>query len=191
MRDAGKLGAVMLQFPPWFTAKKANRSYLEAVADRLPGVQLAVELRHGSWMGDGDQERTLALLERLGLGYVCVDEPQGFKSSVPPVTACTAGIAVVRFHGRNAENWHKRNISAAERFRYLYDDDELREWVEPIRRLDDQAGETHVLMNNCYQDYGVRNARDIARLLGEGLQPQSGAHAPATAGHQLDQRAQS
>ncbi len=174
LADAGKLGAVMVQFPPWFTAKKANRALLESLAGRLPGMQLAIEFRHGSWMGDRDRTTTLSMLKDLRLAYVCVDEPQGLPSSVPPVTAATADLAVVRFHGRNAETWRKANITAAERFRYLYDEDELREWVGPIRQLDGRARETHVLMNNCYRDFGVRNARDLARLLGEGLQPGAG-----------------
>jgi uncharacterized protein YecE (DUF72 family) len=170
LHDVGKLGAVMFQWPPWFTAKRANRELLEGLPQRLPDYHLAVEFRHGSWMSDSDRERTLDLLSRNGLSYVVVDEPQGFKNSVPPVVAATADLAVVRFHGQNAENWNAKGITPAERFRYLYRPDELQEWVAPIRELDGQASETHVLMNNCYQDYGVRNAYDLARLLGEGIQ---------------------
>jgi uncharacterized protein YecE (DUF72 family) len=170
LQRAGKLGAVMMQFPPWFTAKKANREYLREVGDRMAGMPVAVEFRHGSWMGEDDRDRTLSLLEQLGLAYVCVDEPQGFKTSVPPVVAATADLAVVRFHGHNAETWNAKGITAAERFEYLYSVDELREWVEPIRELASSAAETHAVMNNCYRDYGVRNARQLADLLGEGLQ---------------------
>jgi uncharacterized protein YecE (DUF72 family) len=174
LHQAGKLGAVMFQWPPWFTAKRANRELLEDLAQRLPDYQVAVEFRHGSWMSDSDRQRTLEVLHRNRLSYVVVDEPQGFKNSVPPVVAATADLAVVRFHGRNAENWLRKGITPAERFQYLYRDDELQEWVAPIRELDREAKETHALMNNCYQDYGVRNAYDLGRLLGEGLQP----HAP-------------
>ena len=111
-------------------------------------------------------ERTLALLEELGLAYVVVDEPQGFTTSVPPVTAATSPeLAMVRFHGHNAETWEKRGITAAERFRYLYSEDELRQWVEPARELAAKSKQLHVLMNNCYEDYGVRNAAQLADLL--------------------------
>ena len=103
---------------------------------------------------------------------MCVDEPQGFPSSVPPVVAATSDdLALVRFHGHNDANWNRKGISAAERFRYLYDEDELGSWVDPLKELAGRALETHVLMNNCYQDYGVRNAHQLGRLLGEGLQP--------------------
>src|SRR5205814_757135 len=120
LHQAGKLGAVMFQWPPWFTAKRANRELLDELPQRLPEYQLAVEFRHGSWMSDGDRERTLELLTRNGLAYVVVDEPQGFKNSVPRVVAATANLAVVRFHGRNSENWNRKGITPAERFRYLY-----------------------------------------------------------------------
>ena len=93
-----------------------------------------------------------------------VDEPQGFKSSVPPVTAVTsADLALVRFHGRNADTWEAKGITPAERFRYLYSRDELGEWVPRIRQAASEARETHVLMNNCYANYGTTNAREIAR----------------------------
>ena len=94
-----------------------------------------------------------------------VDEPQGFKSSVPPVTAVTSDLALVRFHGRNAETWEAKNITPAERFRYLYSRDELSEWVPRLREVASQAKETHALFNNCYANYGTTNAREIAALL--------------------------
>ena len=176
LHDAGKLGAVVFQWPPWFTAKRANRDHLAALASRLPDYRVAVELRHASWFTGDDQERTLRLLEDHRLTYVCVDGPQGFPTSVPPVVvATTPELAMVRFHGHNAENWQRKGISAAERFRYLYDEDELRGWVEPLRTLSAQAGETHALMNNCYRDFGVRNAYQLGALLGEGLQPDAPA----------------
>ena len=108
---------------------------------------------------------TLDFLERHSLAYVCVDEPQGFKSSVPPVVAVTAPIAEVRFHGRNAENWEKKGISAAERFRYDYSKEELEEWMPRIETLAESADTVHTLMNNCYADYGIRAARLLAELL--------------------------
>ena len=171
LHSAGKLGAVFFQFPRWFTNRRSNRRYLDALGDRLPDYDVAVEFRHSSWMDEVSRAATLRQLERAGLVYVCVDEPQGFSSSVPPVLAVTADLAVIRFHGHNRENWEARNITPAERFRYLYSEDELREWMPKVRRLAGDARETHGLFNNCYRDYGVRNARQLGELLGEGLQP--------------------
>ena len=167
--SAGKLGAVMFQFPPWFTNRGDNRDTLRALPERLPGLRVAVEFRHGSWVGDDGGERTFRLLQECGLAYTVVDEPQGFANSVPPVLAVTADLAVVRFHGHNAQTWNAKGITAAERFRYRYDLDELRGWVPQVRELAAQSRETHVIMNNCWQDYGVRNARELATLLDEGL----------------------
>jgi uncharacterized protein YecE (DUF72 family) len=116
-------------------------------------------------MTDNYRARNLALLEKLGMSYVVVDEPQGFRSSTPPVVAATSPLAVVRFHGHNAETYEKQNITAAKRFRYLYTEEELKGWVEPIRHLSKRADRVHVLMNNCYADYGFRNARQLAELL--------------------------
>jgi uncharacterized protein YecE (DUF72 family) len=116
-------------------------------------------------MTDNYRASTLSFLEKLGMAYVVVDEPQGFRSSTPPIVASTSPLAVIRFHGHNAETYEKPNISAAERFRYLYAEEELRDWVDPIRRLAENADRVHVLMNNCYSDYGVRNARQLAELL--------------------------
>jgi len=94
-----------------------------------------------------------------------VDEPQGTAASVPPIAAATADLAVVRFHGRREETWDKRNVGVEERFRYLYTETELEEWVPKIERLQEETREVHALMNNCYSDYGVRNAQQLGELL--------------------------
>jgi uncharacterized protein YecE (DUF72 family) len=165
LSKAGKLGTILYQFPHWFAASRANVAYLRELAERSP-AQAAIEFRGAGWMKEGRQERTLDLLRDIGATYVVVDEPQGFKTSVPPVVAATStDLAMIRFHGHNADNWEKRGISAAERFRYLYSEDELREWVGPARELAGEAKQLHVLMNNCYADYGVRNAAQFADLL--------------------------
>jgi uncharacterized protein YecE (DUF72 family) len=97
-----------------------------------------------------------------------VDEPQGFKSSVPEVIAVTSPeLAVMRFHGRNSDNWEKKGITPAERFRYLYDREQLAEWVPKLAAAGRQTRDLHVLMNNCYANYGSTNARELAALLAD------------------------
>ena len=159
----GMLGAVLLQYPTWFTPKRANREELATVRQRLGGVRACVELRSPRWFADDEVERTLAVLRDADLAYVVVDAPEA--SGLPTVLAATSSLAVVRFHGRNDENWEKRGITAAERFKYLYSRRELEDWVPKVAQLAEQAEEVHVLMNNCYQDFGVRNAADMADLL--------------------------
>ena len=168
LHSAGKLGVVLFQFPPWFYPTGESRDYILSCQEKLGDYRLAIEFRHGSWLNHRNLERTLDFLEGNDLAYVAVDEPQGFKSSVPPVGAATSSIAVVRFHGRNSDTWEKRGLTTAERFRYLYNEEELREWVPRIQQMFATADKIHILMNNCYEDYGVRNAKDMAGLLGVG-----------------------
>jgi uncharacterized protein YecE (DUF72 family) len=104
-------------------------------------------------------------LEGHGIPYVCVDMPQGFVSSIPPVVAATADLALLRFHGHNAEEWESGSVQR--RFKYEYSTEELSDWVPRIRKLAGKAQSTHVLMNNCYRDYAQRNARELADLLRE------------------------
>jgi len=166
LRKSGKLGAILLQYPDWFVISHQNKDEIAHARERLPDDRLAVEFRNETWMSERNRAETLKFLADHGLAYVSVDEPQGFPSSVPPVAAATSpDLAVVRFHGRNAENWKKKGLTAAERFDYSYSEDELREWVAKIEHLAEETKEVHVLMNNCYGDKAVNNARDLARLL--------------------------
>jgi len=172
LHSAGKLGAVLFQFGPWFRPRKDNREFLAQLAQRLPDYDLAVEFRHGSWMKtEDDQARTLHTLEKSGLTYVCVDEPQGFDSSVPPVIAATTDLAMIRFHGRNRETWEAKGLTPAERFKYKYGDDELEKELAPaVQQLAAGARQTHALFNNCYADYGVDNAKQLADILAASLE---------------------
>lgn len=163
--SAGKLGTILFQFPPWFLPGRDSSAYILEAKERLGQYTMAVEFRNDRWLSDRNRDRTLALLADNSIPYVCVDEPQGFSSSVPPVTAVTAPTALVRFHGRNADIWDRKGIAAAERFDYLYSGDELQEWAPRIEGLARDAVEVHVLMNNCHSDYAVRNARQIADML--------------------------
>jgi uncharacterized protein YecE (DUF72 family) len=165
LHSSGKLGVVLFQLPPFVYPNRGSFDYLKWVAEHLEDFQLAVEFRNRRWLDEENMTDTLDFLERHRLAYVCVDEPQGFKSSVPPVVAVTAPVAEVRFHGRNAENWEKKGISAAERFHYDYNEEELAEWVPGVRTLAENADTVHALMNNCYSDYGIRSARHLQDLL--------------------------
>ena len=126
--SAGKLGVVVFQFPEWFFPGKESFGHIEESRQRLPQYRLAVEFRNGTWVSESRREETVRFLRENGVSYVSVDEPQGFRSSVPPIAEATSDIGVVRFHGRNRDTWEKKGITVAERFNYLYGQDELREW---------------------------------------------------------------
>jgi uncharacterized protein YecE (DUF72 family) len=181
LAEAGQLGAVFLQYPPWFYASSAHRETVLAGVERLrrAGLTAAVEFRHASWFTPTHVERTLQFLEEHRIPLVMVDAPQGFSSSIPPIVATPSPeLAVVRFHGRRRETWQARGIPTVEKFRYLYDRAELAEWVPRIRQAARAVRETHVLMNNCYANYGATNARELAALLAGQL-----SLAEATAGN--------
>jgi uncharacterized protein YecE (DUF72 family) len=164
LREAGRLGAVLLQYPRWFTPKKANRRELSLVAERLDGVRACVEFRSPLWLAPEHRKGTLSLLKGLGLAHVVVDAPR--ISGLESVVAITRpDLAVVRFHGRSDATWKAKVSSAAERFRYLYSRDELASWAPKASELAQSSDEVHLLMNNCYRDYGTRNASDLAEIL--------------------------
>ena len=156
LRQAGKLGAILLQFPPWFPISRARKDYIVACAQRAAPDRVCVEFRNQTWMTPGNQDETLGFLSGHGLAYVCVDMPQGHCDSIPPVLAATSpGLAVVRMHGHSAK-WDSRDIH--ERFGYRYTDAELAEWAPKVGALAGDAEQTHVLFNNCYRDYAQVNA---------------------------------
>ncbi len=165
LHDAGRLGAVLFQYPPWFVPRRENRFEVEALRERLPDYRICVEFRSPRWLAEErDRERTLGLLQEHGLTFVCVDAPE--VSGLPRLLALTnPDLLVVRFHGRSDSTWSGTARSAAERFRYLYPRSELAELAPPIAELAGDARETHLLMNNCYSDYAVRNAAELRDLL--------------------------
>jgi uncharacterized protein YecE (DUF72 family) len=163
LRQAGKLGAILLQFPPWFPISRANREYIVSCARRVAPRQVCVEFRNHTWMTPENQEETLSFLSDHQLPYVCVDMPQGHASSIPPVLAVTAGLAVVRLHG-HSEHWASQDIR--QRFGYLYSDAELTGWAGRIRELASQAATTDVVFNNCCRDNSQVNAQQLAERLG-------------------------
>jgi uncharacterized protein YecE (DUF72 family) len=163
LAGSGKLGALLFQFPHWFPISRRNKDYVLECAQRAAPLPICVEFRSKSWMTPDNQEETLDFLAGHGIPYVCVDMPQGFKSSIPPVVAATADLAVMRFHGHNDEEWESGSVQR--RFKYLYSSKELAEWAPRVEKLAGEAKTTHVLMNNCYRDYAQRNARELAELL--------------------------
>jgi uncharacterized protein YecE (DUF72 family) len=165
LRDAGKLGALLFQFPPFFIYRSSNFTMLEGIRERLPEAEIAVEFRHPSWTGEPDaRAATLDFLRAQRLLYVAIDAP--IAPSLPASLLETTGDdAYIRFHGRNRENWFKRNISVAERYQYLYSERELGEWADRIKQIRG-VRRAFAIFNNCYSNFGVMNAATMASMLG-------------------------
>jgi uncharacterized protein YecE (DUF72 family) len=159
LRAAGKLGAVILQYPSWFTPRPEAWAELAAISERLPDCRLAVELRSAKWFEGDACEGTLEWLEDHGISIVCVDGPSSGGRATPAVTAATADPAVVRFIGRlevEGETWTAP---------YRYREQELAEWVPRLTELAGSVAEVHVLMDNCWGSDAVDNATQLAGLL--------------------------
>ncbi len=178
LRAAGKLRAVLFQFPPWFKHTPANLEHLEVCREYMTDYLIAVEFRHGSWLAPAVADETLAFLRDREIVYTVVDEPQIGSASVPPVVAVTnPDLAMVRFHGRNAGTWYMKGAeSSRERFNYLYSPEELATWASNVAEMAERASEVHVLMNNNYgpvptrsgdgQSYqAIINAQEMQELL--------------------------
>lgn len=171
LRLAGKLGYVLFQMAPWVRYGTAALDYLAGLAERLPGHTVAVEFRDSSWL-PGHTDEVLRFLADRGLAYVSADVPR-IASTVAPTVALTAPVAVLRLHGRNAAGWLKQlrggSPGVAEKYGYLYGEDELREIVAGARALDGSASRVYLSMNNNAGDAPAINGGQIRELLGQEL----------------------
>ncbi|MHB1357505.1 MAG: DUF72 domain-containing protein [Anaerolineae bacterium] len=170
LRDAGKLGALHFQFAPWFTYGAGNLEYLASLRSQYFGDGISVEMRHRSWYETEAYQKLTAALRETSVGLTVVDEPQVGSGSVPTVIEVTdPSLVLVRLHGRNAKTWYMRTKTPAERFNYLYSEEELRAWVPSLAQLAELAQTIHVLFNNNYQDYAIENGIQLRTLLRQSL----------------------
>jgi uncharacterized protein YecE (DUF72 family) len=164
LRDASKLGMLLFQFPPYFVRSARNFDYIAGLGQRLPGMPLAIEFRHPSWVAEGEARlATMKFLREHRLAYVSVDEPQ-LRSTIPSFLDVTTEDAYIRFHGRNSENWFRRDIEVAERYKYLYSEGELADWTDRLRKVKG-AKRAFVIFNNCYRNFGIMNATTMQQML--------------------------
>jgi uncharacterized protein YecE (DUF72 family) len=195
LRDAGKLGGILFQLPSYVVFRERSIEYLEWAQDRLDGIEMLVEFRHRSWLDDDNRAETLRWLEARGMTHVIVDAPKTeARNLVPTVPALTSPTLYVRFHGRNEKTWNKRGGSAAERFDYLYSNEELEEWVEPLQELAGEAQNAYAFFNNNASSPGrgggrvaqaPTNAAMLRRLLDSAGVPASGGLDPTAAAQRL------
>lgn len=136
LKRARKLGMIAFQFPPYFVAQQRNFEYLASLPERLPGASIAIEFRHPSWVREKAQrDATMMFLRLRGLYYTSIDAPVA-DSIVPSFIEATGDQVYLRLHGKNRENWFKRGITAAERYKYLYSERELQSVASELQKLD-------------------------------------------------------
>jgi uncharacterized protein YecE (DUF72 family) len=164
LKDAGKLGLIVFQFPPWFRYSSRNLEDIFSRSQLVGGLPVAVEFRHGSWLVPERREPVLTFLRDHKLTYVTADEPQyGSLDTVPLFPAVTTDIAYFRLHGRNRETWLKAETTA-ERFAYRYSDEELDEINSIIKTIAPEAKDVFVMFNN-HGSPGIQNARKMKMMI--------------------------
>lgn len=160
--DAGRLGAVLVQFPWSFKRTPENRRWLSEVLDAFADFPLVLEVRHGSW----NRPEVFEALGERNVAFCNIDQPL-FPDSLGPTAISTARIGYVRLHGRNVEDWFREDASTNDRYNYLYSEEELRPWLAKIERLRGQVDEVFVITNNHYRGQAVVNAFELEYGLGE------------------------
>ncbi len=160
--NAGRLGALLLQFPWSFKNNDEDRVYLTKLLNRFKDYPLVLEVRHASW----NDASVYGWLEERGVGICNIDQPL-FSKSIRPAALTTSQVGYVRLHGRNYENWFREKAVRDERYNYLYSMDELEPWITRIREVASQTAETYVIANNHFRGQAVVNALEIKSILTE------------------------
>jgi uncharacterized protein YecE (DUF72 family) len=186
MRAAGKLLAVLFQYPPWFDCAREHVDKLREAKALMDGIPCALEFRNRSWFADGMRDRTLAFMRREGWIHSVCDEPQAGESSIPIVEEATdPGLTIVRFHGRNAAGWNAGGPGWRDvRYLYRYSEAELQEWRQRLERLEAQSGTVCAIFNNNSGGDAADNALRLMRMLGR--RPPRGGFDPPSEPEQMD-----
>ena len=168
LQEFSKLGAVIFQFPSYFTPSSKSLDYLAWLRDRCGELPIAVELRRREWLNTKHREETLAFLEAHALIYVCVDAPQGIDTSVPPIAPATSpDLAIVRLHGRSLEAWERTVDDPVARSRYEYRRADLEPWVPRLEKLAAGGRTVHAIVTTAPVDGAGRSASLLAKVLTE------------------------
>ncbi|MFD2925751.1 DUF72 domain-containing protein [Halobacillus naozhouensis] len=166
--EAGKINALLFQFPPWFDVKKEHIKKLRLLKEWLEPYPLALEFRNRTWFEPQYKEQTLAFMKAHEWIHTICDEPQAGEGSVPLVAEPTHPTkTLIRFHGRNVHGWNKngRKDWRKVRFLYRYNKQELTEWAERIRMLEKQTPHITTLFNNNSGGDAADNAKQFQELL--------------------------
>ncbi len=162
LHEAGRLGAVLVQFPWSFRNTEEDRDWVDAIASDFADFPLVLEVRHGSW----NEPSFYTELAERGLGFVNIDQPM-FRNSIAPSARATASVGYVRVHGRNYKDWFRKEAGAMERYDYLYSAQELQPWVERTKEIAQhpRVQDIYVVTNNHARGKGVANALMLESML--------------------------
>jgi uncharacterized protein YecE (DUF72 family) len=148
LRDAGLLGALLVQFPQSFHYSREATDHVQRLQDRAPGWPWVVEVRHASWAGD----EAAAWFETRGLAWCLVDQPLVGPASLGPLPRVTAPLAYARLHGRNTRDWFRPDAGRDARYDYRY-------------KMAEGARDLFVIQNNHFRGQALANALQLRHLL--------------------------
>lgn len=134
----------------------------------MKDVPVALEFRHQSWFVPEMREKTLAFMKREQWIHSICDEPQAGEGSIPTVAVPTdEKLTLVRLHGRNVRGWNQSGNENWREVRYLYryNEQELKEWAERLRILEQSVREIAVIFNNNSGGDAAANAKQLINLL--------------------------
>ena len=161
MHNAGKLGAVLLQFPWSFRRNEENRIWLDDVTGAFEELPLVVEVRHVSWAVPEFYDE----LRERGIGFVNIDQPL-FKNSVKPSSTVTSPVGYVRIHGRNYRDWFRKDAGPIARYDYLYSPAELESWATRAQDVAEAGAEdVYAITNNHYRGQAGVNALQLRSMV--------------------------
>ncbi|MBN2395157.1 MAG: DUF72 domain-containing protein [Candidatus Atribacteria bacterium] len=163
--NSGKLGCILAQFPYSFHYSKANQDYLRYLKENIGDIPLIVEFRNAYWA----KEEVFNFLRKNEIGFCTVDQPS-LVGLLPPLAEATSRLGYIRFHGRNKEKWWQHEY-AYQRYDYLYNEQELKEWVPKIKQVTDKTTDQYIFMNNHYKGKAVKNALMLMDLLRQEIRP--------------------
>jgi uncharacterized protein YecE (DUF72 family) len=158
---AGRLGALLMQFPWSFKNDQTSRARLEKLFAEFADYPIALEVRHATFQNDA----FAAFLGGHGVGFVNIDQPL-FSDSVKPAEIVTGSLGYVRFHGRNYQKWFAHEESW-ERYDYLYPPEELEPWARRVETMASENKDVYVITNNHFRGQAIVNALDLQRMLGQ------------------------
>ncbi len=160
LHSAGRLGALLMQFPWSFRRADENREWLDDLTRTFRQFPIVLEVRHESW---NTPEFYSELADR-GVGFVNIDQPL-FKLSIKPSATVTSSVGYIRVHGRNYKDWFRKNAGVEARYDYLYSKKELEPWADRVKEVASSAAETYVVTNNHYKGKSVTNAAMLKALV--------------------------
>jgi len=172
LQEFGKLGALVFPFPSYVVPGSKAHDYFAWLRERAGDLPLAIELRNRTWLDSKHREATMAFLTEHRLGYVCVDVPSGYPSSLPPLAVATTDTAYVRFHGRDADAWERGADSGEDRFRYDYRRGDLEPWDARLAKLAAAVQSVHVIFTTGRGEQAARDARLLLKVLSEEPRPE-------------------